>query len=103
MAEDQQDDSQKTEEPTGKRLQDAREKGQVAKSQEVNHWFVFLGLALFIGVFGPGIVSGIGGVLVVFLERPHAIRLGAGGLEVAVQVLEPRREHQRRRPQPEHR
>ena len=40
------DDSQKTEEPTGKRLSDAREKGQVPRSQEVSHWFMILALAL---------------------------------------------------------
>ena len=36
---DQADDSEKTEEPTSKKLDDAREKGDVPKSQEVNTWF----------------------------------------------------------------
>ena len=39
MAGDQ-DQSQKTEQPTEKKLQDAHKKGQVAKSQEVSTWFV---------------------------------------------------------------
>jgi flagellar biosynthesis protein FlhB len=43
MAEETQDQSQKTEEPTHKRLEDARRKGQVATSREVNNWFMILG------------------------------------------------------------
>lgn len=38
MADD--DKESKTQDPTQKRLDDALEKGDVAKSQEVNTWFV---------------------------------------------------------------
>ena len=43
------DDAEKTEDPTQKKLDDALERGDVAKSQEVNTWFVLAGalLALF--------------------------------------------------------
>ena len=34
-----------------------------------------------IGIFGPGLTTGIGGALLVFLEQPHAISLEGGGLE----------------------
>ncbi|MEC9347256.1 MAG: flagellar biosynthesis protein FlhB [Pseudomonadota bacterium] len=44
MADDQ-DKSQKTEQPTEQRLRQAREKGQVAKSTEVGHWFMMVGTA----------------------------------------------------------
>ena len=44
MAEDQ-DESQKTEEPTQKRLEEAHKKGEVAKSQEIKHWFMIFGHA----------------------------------------------------------
>ena len=37
MADD--DQSQKTEEPSQKRLGEAQAKGQVVESQEVSHWF----------------------------------------------------------------
>ncbi|MBM3484450.1 MAG: flagellar biosynthesis protein FlhB, partial [Alphaproteobacteria bacterium] len=37
MAEDR-DDSQRTEEPTPKKLDDARKKGQVIQSREVSSW-----------------------------------------------------------------
>ena len=39
---DQPDDSQKTEEPTSKKLEDARKKGQVPLSREVNNWLMLL-------------------------------------------------------------
>ena len=80
MAENNQDDSQKTEEPTQRRLDQAREKGQVAKSQEVTHWFMILAAALFIGVFGESFATGIADSLYRFVERPHSIRLDGGQL-----------------------
>ena len=54
MADDRQDDSQKTEEPTQKRLREAHDKGQVARSQEVNHWFMILAFAILLGLLAPG-------------------------------------------------
>jgi flagellar biosynthetic protein FlhB len=74
------DDSQKTEEPTGKRLSDAHEKGQVARSQEVSHWFMILALALVVGIFAPSLSADLGGVLRPFLEQPHLMALEDGGL-----------------------
>ena len=62
MAEEQ-DDSQKTEEPTGRKLSKAREQGQVVQSQEVKHLFVLAGalsLAFFLYVMvNAGMISGV--------------------------------------------
>ena len=44
MADD--NDTERTEDPTQKRLDDAHAKGDVAKSQEVNTWFVIAGATL---------------------------------------------------------
>ena len=44
MAEDQ-DNSQKTEDPTQHKLEEARKKGDVAKSQDVPIWFLILATA----------------------------------------------------------
>lgn len=44
MADDQEDKSSKTEEPTERRLQKAREQGNVAKSKEVNNFFAILAM-----------------------------------------------------------
>jgi flagellar biosynthetic protein FlhB len=74
------DDSQKTEDPTSKRLSDAREKGQVPRSQEVSHWFMMLALALVVGIFSPLLMSDIGALLRPFLEQPHMIVLDNGGM-----------------------
>ena len=77
MAEDRQDDSQKTEEPSQKRLQEAREKGQVAKSQEVGHWFMILAFTVMVGLLAPDIARGLTGALYGFVARPHAIERNA--------------------------
>ncbi len=74
------DDSQKTEDPTSKRLSDARDKGQVPRSQEVSHWFMMLALALVVGIFSPSLMSDIGALLRPFLEQPHMIVLDNGGM-----------------------
>jgi flagellar biosynthesis protein FlhB len=49
---DDQDDSQKTEEPTEKRLQDAREKGDVPRSQEVKHAMMLTGGLVVVALLG---------------------------------------------------
>ncbi len=77
MAEDQErDESQRTEQPTPKRLREAREKGQIARSQEVSHWFMILAFAVILGFFAHGLAGGIGEILLPFLARPHAIPVG---------------------------
>lgn len=80
MAEGDQDDSQKTEEPTHKRLQEARDKGDVAKSQEVNHWFMLSAFAIALGIFAPGVMRGLSDTLLPFLERAHDLRFGDGSM-----------------------
>jgi len=69
----QQDDSEKTEEPTQKRLEDALKKGDVPKSQEVNTWFVMLAATMFIMVFATPMMSTLANSLVTFLSHPHEI------------------------------
>lgn len=81
MAEDNTDDSQKTEEPTQKKLDEARQKGQVAKSQEISHWFMLLAFTSVIGVFGVSLSSGLGGQILRFIESPHTIRIDEKSLE----------------------
>lgn len=54
MADDSEDPSQKTEEPTQKRLDDALKKGQVINSREVTNFFMLLSLTLLILWMLPG-------------------------------------------------
>ena len=73
MAEDTQDQAQKTEEPTSKRIEDARKKGQGATSREVNHWFMILAAAAVVMMVMPGVMTDLSGLFVTFLAEPHAI------------------------------
>ena len=56
---DESDSSDKTEDPTQKRLDDAHERGDVAKSQEINTWFVIAGGTLVLQTFSGSIGGGI--------------------------------------------
>ncbi|MGZ3330286.1 MAG: flagellar biosynthesis protein FlhB [Xanthobacteraceae bacterium] len=56
---DESDSSDKTEDPTQKRLDDAHERGDVAKSQEINTWFVIAGGTLVLSTFSGSIGGGI--------------------------------------------
>jgi flagellar biosynthesis protein FlhB len=58
MADDH-DATDKTEDPTQKRLDDAHERGDVPKSQEVNTWFVIAGATLVLQTFSGSIGGGI--------------------------------------------
>ncbi|HZD91917.1 MAG TPA: EscU/YscU/HrcU family type III secretion system export apparatus switch protein, partial [Pseudolabrys sp.] len=53
MAEES-DDAEKTEDPTQKKLDEALERGDVAKSQEVNTWFIMAGATLVLMSFAGG-------------------------------------------------
>lgn len=86
MAE-QQDDAAKTEEPTPKRLQTAREKGQVPVSQEVKHWAMLVAGAFALMVLAPGVVRGVTRTALPFVESPHAISLRAADLPLALTGL----------------
>ena len=55
---DESDDTEKTEDPTQKRLDDALERGDVAKSQEINTWFVIAGATLVLSTFAGSIGDG---------------------------------------------
>ncbi|HEX5006603.1 MAG TPA: flagellar biosynthesis protein FlhB [Hyphomonadaceae bacterium] len=79
MAEEQ-DNSQKTEEPTQKRLEEARKKGDVAKSQDVPVWFLLLASAAIMAGAGP-LATSIARPLVKLLDHPHAFRLADGGAQ----------------------
>lgn len=58
MAEEKpQDDSQKTEQPTQRQQEKAREKGQIAQSREVNHFFMISVLLILIWFFGGHIAK----------------------------------------------
>lgn len=67
---DDQDPETKTEEPSGKRLEDAAEKGQIPKSKEVNEWGTILAGMIVLVVVMPYTSKKITLKLVPFLARP---------------------------------
>jgi len=79
VAEDQ-DNSQKTEDPTQRKLEEARKKGDIAKSQDVPIWFLMLATAGIMAAAGP-IFAMIADPLVRILDHPHAFRLSDGGAQ----------------------
>ena len=67
------DDSQRTEEPSQRKLSRARSRGQVAQSREINNWFL-IGTALALVVFAGGpIARAIGMALKHYIEAPHEL------------------------------
>ncbi|MBE0531553.1 MAG: flagellar biosynthesis protein FlhB [Rhodospirillales bacterium] len=71
MAEE--DDSQKTEDPTPKKIEKARDKGQVAMSQEIKSWLILLAAAMALYVMAGPIMTDIRRLGRGFFESAHAI------------------------------
>ncbi len=74
------DDSQKTEDPTGRKLQEARDSGQVAKSQEVNNLLMILALTISVVVFGGSMARDIFNMSLPFIETPDMVPTDIGHL-----------------------
>ncbi len=59
---------QKTEQPTPKKLRDARKKGQVSKSQDLTNAFLFLAAAATLGFLGAGIFEELQALMLGFFQ-----------------------------------
>jgi len=78
------DDTERSLDPSQKRLDEALERGDVVKSQEVNTWFVIAGAALVLAAFSGSMASGIATTLRGLVANSYAIRVdGRGFLDVA--------------------
>lgn len=86
MAEED-DTSDKTEDPTQKRLDEALERGDVAKSQEINTWFVIAGGTLVISTFSGSIGGGMMVPLRNLIANSWMIRTDGPGLLALTQSL----------------
>jgi flagellar biosynthetic protein FlhB len=80
MAEAEQHDTDRTEDPTQKRLDEALERGDVVKSQEVSTWFVIAGGALVLAAFGGSMGGGLSVTFRGLLSNAHQIPLDGQGL-----------------------
>ncbi len=72
------DAEDKTEDPTGRRLSEATEKGNIPRSQEVNHWFMLAALTFAIAVMIGPLGSRLAGALTPYLERPEELSVTLG-------------------------
>lgn len=85
---DDNDAAEKTEDPTQKRLDDAHERGDVAKSQEVNTWFMIAGAALVLSSFSGSIGGGLQTPLRNLIANSWMIRADGAGLLALARELE---------------
>lgn len=75
------DDEDKTEEPSAKKLREAREKGQVAQSKEINTWVILLTATLLMGMMAVNIGQQLTANLVEFIAAPHKFNMDAGSIK----------------------
>jgi flagellar biosynthetic protein FlhB len=82
------DASDKTEDPTQKRLDDALERGDVVKSQEINTWFMISGGTLVLSTFSGSIGDGILMPMRNLIANSWMVQTDGPGLLALAQQLE---------------
>jgi flagellar biosynthetic protein FlhB len=92
MAEESEDDASKTEEPSQKKLEDARKKGQIAQSREVNHFFMMLALTFIIMVLFQPIGNETLRMFAPYIQRVDSLDISGTELrgvmlEVAINLI----------------
>jgi flagellar biosynthesis protein FlhB len=84
---DEDDSGERSEDPTQKRLDDAQDRGDVAKSQEVNTWFMISGATLVLSTFS-GSIGSIQVPLRNLVANSWMIRTDGAGLLMLAKNLE---------------
>lgn len=74
---DAQDDSQKTEEPTARKLSEARKKGQIAQSKEVANFATLLGMTFMVALLAPFMALQFHGSLSRVIEHAALVHIDA--------------------------
>jgi flagellar biosynthesis protein FlhB len=74
------DKDDKTEDPTGRRLEEARERGNLPISRELNHWFMFLAAGLAMLTLAPSVARDLALVLRPFLAQPDLFSVDRAAL-----------------------
>ncbi len=83
----EQDDAEKTEDPSGRKLDRGRAKGQIAQSQELAHWGILTAGAAAILLVAPWSMVKIVRLSVPFIESPAEIPLDIGHFRVLVEEV----------------
>ena len=76
----EEDDTERSQDPTQKRLDEALERGDVVKSQEVNTWFVIAGATLLLWGFASSISGSLETTLRGVLANAHLFATDGSGL-----------------------
>ncbi len=84
---DEHHDTERSEDPTQKRLDEALQRGDVAKSQEVNTWFVLAGATLILLSFSGSMSTGVTSLLRGLIANAHQIPVDGHSLVQAMQML----------------
>src|ERR1700686_967917 len=74
------DKTDKTEDPTQKRLDDALKRGDVVKSQEVNTWFIIAASTLILLSFSGSMGSQFNAMFAGLLANSYRVPVDGGGL-----------------------
>jgi flagellar biosynthesis protein FlhB len=88
VAETDQNDTDRTEDPTQKRLEDAHKRGDVVKSQEVSTWFVLAGGALVLAAFSGSMSGGLNTTFRGLIANAHQIPVDGRALISIAKRLE---------------
>ncbi|GLQ18817.1 flagellar biosynthesis protein FlhB [Maritalea porphyrae] len=76
---DEPDKSEKTEDPSDKKLEDAHKRGDVAKSQELTTWFMMVGTAFVFALMAPITASSLMNQLKMIMLNADQIEVGGPG------------------------
>jgi flagellar biosynthetic protein FlhB len=85
--EDSSDESQKTEDPTPRKLEEARKRGQVVQSREVSNWAMMVAATMIIGLGGPHLMEQMRDTLRRILEQVQSFPADAYGIEHTMRDL----------------
>lgn len=77
---DETDDSQKTEDPTPKKLEESRKKGQVPLSREMNNWIMLLASTIVVVSMGGYLMSGLADIMSKIFDNAYQLHGAAGGI-----------------------
>ncbi len=84
---EQADESQKTEEPTLRKIEQARERGTVPSSRDLNTWIMLIAGTIVFAVLMPKMMFEITFVLSRFIESPHEVPFNQSGVGDALRGL----------------
>ncbi len=84
MSDENTDDSQKTEDPTPKKLEEARKRGQIALSREVNNWIMILAGTVFVMALSSSTFTELKDMMTVYIAQAHDLPQAPDGLGIVL-------------------